>query len=668
MFTVTNNCCPYGEPWVGHLSVQRYNPASPRTFVTDPDGIELGRLSGPEPVAVGEITGDGKPDIVFHTNVLADGSSGERFAIYPGNGDGTFGAPIITAPGLPHLDQLLAADLRGTGATDLVGMGGGNLWVLLGNGDGTLQAPAPTPSPAYFDLILADLHGTGRRDLVAGSWSSGVVVHSVRTDGTLTPAAHIGTAEARVDGVAAAELFGSGRVDLISMVFTGPRVTVLENTTPQGSAGGKPDLRITSVTAPPSVTPGQDGSVTYTVRNDGGPIAGAGWVDRVYLSTDASWSPDDRLVGSAVRSTDLAAGASYTQTVTAPFLPLASGPHKVIVRSDLFSAVDDANRANNVLVMPGTVDLAIPVLAPGTAVDLTLAAGQLAYLQVAPSAVDQLLDTSSSVGGAAEVVAGIGRVPTPIDGRDVEADDPGAPAPPPRRRPDPLRAGAGPQRRGWRRDGERVAARPRLRDRLGGARPRLEPGVGDGRRARGRLRPRPDGLAHPGRDHPVGRRRRPPRRDPPRGDLRPHRPLARARRRVGHQPGGADRDRHGVLHRHRRRAGPHRSHRDQPRPHAHEPRRHGDHHRAQHRWDGPPDPPRPARCRWWCRVPTGGSDPVRARTAGLLPSPCRWAHAGPATGHDGARRRALHPEQRHHLPGHRRRHGHHPAPAHHHHR
>jgi hypothetical protein len=423
VFTVTNNCCPYGEPWIGSLVVQRYNPANPRTFVTDGLGIDLGRLSGPESVTAGDFDGDGRPDIVFRTGRQPDGSAGERFSFYKGNGDGTFAAAVSTAPGLPQLDQMVSGDVDGDGDLDVVGAGSGQIVVLPGNGDGTFAAPLSSPSDAAFDVVLADLNADGRRDIVTGSWNHGVQIRTVTAGGVLSDAGYLPTAGPRVDGAVVGDLDGDDRADLVTTVYTNPHVTVIKNRSAVGP-GGPPDLRPTSITAPAVVTPGSSGDITYTVRNQGGPLTGASWIDRVYLSTDDVWDPTDRLFASVSRATDLAGGESYTQTVTAPFLPLQSGPHRVIVRSDLFNDVTEAQEANNLLVMPGSVDLTIPVLAPGATADLTLADGQLAYLQVAPSGgPDQLLALTSAVDGVAELVVGNGRLPTPTDGRDLEAAD-----------------------------------------------------------------------------------------------------------------------------------------------------------------------------------------------------------------------------------------------------
>lgn len=83
--------------------------------------------------AVGDFSGDGKPDIA----VACTGG----IAILLGNGNGTFHP--ASPPILPTGETFLAvADLRGNGKNDLIGVNqpyGNAVNVFLGNGDGTFQ-------------------------------------------------------------------------------------------------------------------------------------------------------------------------------------------------------------------------------------------------------------------------------------------------------------------------------------------------------------------------------------------------------------------------------------------------------------------------------------------------------------------------------------------------
>src|SRR5260221_217599 len=81
----------------------------------------------------------------------------------------------------------------------------------------------------------------------------------------------------------------------------------------------KPDLTL-SIISVGTIVKNANGSksipVTYTVTNNGGAAAQPSWYDYGYLSNDATLDDADAVVGYLLRSTALAAGASYTATTT----------------------------------------------------------------------------------------------------------------------------------------------------------------------------------------------------------------------------------------------------------------------------------------------------------------------------------------------------------------
>ena len=104
-------------------------------------------------IVVGDFNGDGKLDLAVGTGTGTSGS----VSVLLGNGDGTFQAPVnyptgpIIDTGLPG--AMAVGDVNGDGMPDLVLAFGGGVLVLLGNGDGTFQ----TTPISYLAGIRAEL-------------------------------------------------------------------------------------------------------------------------------------------------------------------------------------------------------------------------------------------------------------------------------------------------------------------------------------------------------------------------------------------------------------------------------------------------------------------------------------------------------------------------------
>jgi hypothetical protein len=209
--------------------------------------FNLATLDGPIHTAIGDLNGDGKPDLVLgnayshvisifenlSTNSLLTTNSFARRVDLPAIG-GTSDNPY----------GIVAADVNGDGKLDLVACDSSKNQILvyrnLSSGGplttNSFAAPlafAVGADPRY--VRVTDLDGDGRPDLVCGCSAGNVVsiLQNVGAPGSLTTAsfaAHVDLpAGAGARDVAVADLDGDGRLDLAVINANGPSVSIYRN-------------------------------------------------------------------------------------------------------------------------------------------------------------------------------------------------------------------------------------------------------------------------------------------------------------------------------------------------------------------------------------------------------------------------------------------------------
>ena len=144
----------------------------------------------PNGIALADVNGDGKLDIVLTVPPNSDSSTPAAISILLGNGNGTFHAPMITTLTV-HESVAAVVDVNGDKKADLLvnltdsSFNASAVVVLLGNGDGTFQASKTVAGGAEALLTVADFNHDGKPDLVVNT-STAVQVLDGNGDGTFT--------------------------------------------------------------------------------------------------------------------------------------------------------------------------------------------------------------------------------------------------------------------------------------------------------------------------------------------------------------------------------------------------------------------------------------------------------------------------------------------------
>ena len=164
-------------------------------------------------MVVADFNGDGYDDIA----AIDIASGANRLMVLLGNGDGTFQAPVITTgiASIRSLGSLVVADFDGDGKADVAFANSNQIVVLRGKGDGTFQAPVAFPvDTGAVSIAVSDFNGDGIPDLaVANSGANDVSILLGNGDGTFQTAINLGVA-ASPTSIIAGDFNGDGQNDL----------------------------------------------------------------------------------------------------------------------------------------------------------------------------------------------------------------------------------------------------------------------------------------------------------------------------------------------------------------------------------------------------------------------------------------------------------------------
>jgi hypothetical protein len=342
-------------------------------------------------IALGDFTGSGNLDVADLEGASTQGVSCDCIEVLPGNGDGTFGAPIskLTVPYNITGVSISAGDFNDDGNLDiavggffgfsrkvdiLLGNGNGSFTperyyelgasptaiamgyftpnkskldmaltndttidVMLGNGEGAFHAPVlyDTWFPSW--VVALDLNGDGKIDLAASNAGSpptrqpGVTVFDGNGDGTFQQGVFypVGVDEGG-QFVAAGDFNGDGKPDLVVVNAVNGYITTLLNT---GVAHFSPTTPLNF----------KDQEVGTTSRPQTVTLTNSGTSELKISSMKIS--TEYKLMTTCEKA--VAPGANCA--ITATFSPTVKGPH-----AGTISIIDSASSKPQVIELLGT--------------------------------------------------------------------------------------------------------------------------------------------------------------------------------------------------------------------------------------------------------------------------------------------------------------------------
>jgi hypothetical protein len=258
---IGNDPCQYNPAPSGYLVALGNGDGTFKTATFTPSGISLGG------VALAAYHGPGKPlDLVTSDYGIPPGGFvpvNPAVSILAGNGDGTFGAPVRISSN--SSSQLLTDDYNQDRKPDLTLFDGSGALLYAGNGDGTFATPVTISSiDGANEGLYVDVNNDAIPDLIFGGNAYLSVALGTGGGSFATPINYFGLVPYPYPNIILAEDFLGNNAQSI-IVGTGYGTAFFMN---QGGTAAVPDFTLTADHATVTVSPGQSANLKLTVSAD----------------------------------------------------------------------------------------------------------------------------------------------------------------------------------------------------------------------------------------------------------------------------------------------------------------------------------------------------------------------------------------------------------------
>ncbi|MFB2120910.1 FG-GAP-like repeat-containing protein [Parapedobacter sp. 2B3] len=238
------------------------------------DGVDYATGTNPASVAVGDIDGDGKPDMAV-TNFNSDQVTVYRNTSTPGN-ISFAGRLDLAVGGCPFF--LIIRDLDGDGKADIATANKLSNTVSVLWNTGGIGNIVFDPSRDYavgaepYSLAVGDIDGDHKPDLITANYADGSLsfLRNISVPGAIDFAAATDVAVPGVYSVSVGDLDGDGKLDLVTANLLDQQASVLRNTSTVGNFSFDPIVTLATGDRPYSVAIGDlngDGKPDVAIPN-----------------------------------------------------------------------------------------------------------------------------------------------------------------------------------------------------------------------------------------------------------------------------------------------------------------------------------------------------------------------------------------------------------------